>query len=106
MVRSLKQLAQRPYCAKIFMGLFNKLKEIPPVGSKRLKTFPVGGVFLNFYRERQMKTEQSTANWFLTTLVSVGCYSTEITLQRKNEKVSAQKPSCHITTVAENKGIN
>lgn len=52
-----------------------------------------------------MKTEQSTANWFLTTLVSVGCYSTEITLQRKNEKVSAQKSSCHITTVAENKGI-
>lgn len=51
-----------------------------------------------------MKTEQSTANWFLTTLVSVGCFSTEITLQRKNEKVSAQKPSCHITTVAENKG--
>lgn len=51
-----------------------------------------------------MKTEQSTANWFLTTLVSVGCYSTEITLQRKNKKVSAQK-SCHITTVAENKGI-
>lgn len=35
MVRSLKQLAQRPYCAEIFMGLFNKLKGIPPMGSKR-----------------------------------------------------------------------
>lgn len=35
MVRSLKQLAQRPYSAKIFMGLFNKLKGKPPMGSKR-----------------------------------------------------------------------
>lgn len=52
-----------------------------------------------------MKTEHSTANWFVTTLVSVGCYSTEITLRRKNEKVSAQKLFCHITEVAENKGI-
>lgn len=52
-----------------------------------------------------MKSEQTTANWFLTTLLSVGCNSTEITLQRKKEIDSAEKLSCHITAGAENKGI-
>lgn len=100
-------LCPNSYGNTIQKGLFNKLKEVPPTGSKRHNRMKNISCRRNIFR---LVEREANENWTEHCQLVSHC----ITLSRvqlnwnyplEKKRKSTQKTSCPIATVAGNKGI-